>query len=157
MDQVVFYVKKRDRLLLTLVELFLDAPERGDWPKSDQGKWAIFSNFNFPVFAVSCSGLSDCGKIPIHILTEFTCSISLTCQTEHQNRIKSIPLPIVIYRYVCMEAALRGIAHYYGRSYLAWGRGPSIKWVQCPNPAVPSILQQALNVCVFWNNSTLGS
>ena len=45
--------------------------------------------------------------------------------------------------YVCIEVALRGDAHGVGRSNWAKGRGPSIKWVQCPNPGIPSIPRHA--------------
>ena len=45
--------------------------------------------------------------------------------------------------YVCIEATLRVIAHCYGRSNWAKGRGPSGSWIQCPNPAVPSIPRHA--------------
>ena len=44
---------------------------------------------------------------------------------------------------VCMEVAFRGFAHGIRRSNWAWGRGPSIKWVQCPNPEVPTIPRHA--------------
>ena len=37
--------------------------------------------------------------------------------------------------YLCIEVALHRIAHGIGKSNWAWGKGPSIKWVQCPNPA----------------------
>ena len=40
--------------------------------------------------------------------------------------------------YVCIEVALRGIAHGKGRSNWAKGRDPSESWVQYPNPAVPA-------------------
>ena len=40
--------------------------------------------------------------------------------------------------YVCIEVALRGIAHGKGRSNWAKGRDPSESWVQYPNPAVPT-------------------
>ena len=39
--------------------------------------------------------------------------------------------------YVCIEVALRGNTHCYGRSNWAKGRDPSGSCVQCPNPAVP--------------------
>ena len=38
--------------------------------------------------------------------------------------------------YVCIELALRGIAHGKGRPNWAKGRDPSESWVQYPNPAV---------------------
>ena len=41
--------------------------------------------------------------------------------------------------YVCIEVALCGIVHWYGRSNWAKGRDPSGSWVQYPNPAVPAI------------------
>ena len=45
---------------------------------------------------------------------------------------------MTLYVYVCIEVALRGIAHEKGRSNWAKGRDPSESWVQYPNPAVPT-------------------
>ena len=45
--------------------------------------------------------------------------------------------------YVCIEVALRGIAHGKGRSNWAKGRDPSGSWVQYPNPAVPTTPRHA--------------
>ena len=36
--------------------------------------------------------------------------------------------------YVCIEAALRAIAHCYGRSDWAWGRSPSVNGSNVPTP-----------------------
>ena len=40
--------------------------------------------------------------------------------------------------YVCIEVALRGVAHGKGQSNWAKRRDPSESWVQYPNPAVPT-------------------
>ena len=86
-------------------------------------------------------------------------------ETGHFRTVKTVQIKCLgsycMCMYVCIEAALRGIAHYYGRSNWAWRRGPSMEWIQCPNPAVPSIPRHAYciilthSACVFLNNLTM--
>ena len=64
--------------------------------------------------------------------------------------------------YVYIEIALGGMAHGKGRSNWAKGRDQSDSWVQCPNPAVPSIPLHAhwpvlTPIGVFQTNFTQGS
>ena len=57
----------------------------------------------------------------------------------HSRHLQPVEFNNVWCMYVCIEVALRGIAHGIGRSNWAKGRDPSGSWVQYPNPAVPSV------------------
>ena len=62
-----------------------------------------------------------------------------TTLSMHKHMIFIHIFSIFELMYVCIEVALRGDAHGIGHSNWAKGRDPSGSWVQCPNPAVPSI------------------